>query len=87
VTLPAPDPEQSSGSAEPSSAAAPKRRWISQEVEEGLVVARTSRTELGLRDVEPVPCLIELAEERVAARCAPPARTVVRRLLDELAAA
>jgi hypothetical protein len=40
-----------------------RRRWQSQEVKEGLAVARTLRAELGLRDDQPVPCMLTVAEE------------------------
>lgn len=43
----------------------PKRRRVSQEVREGLAVAQTLRDELGLRDDEPVSCIVEIAEERL----------------------
>lgn len=39
---------------------------MAQEVYEGLVVARRLREELGLRPVEPVDCVVELVEERLA---------------------
>lgn len=39
---------------------------MAQEVYEGLVVARRLREELGLRVVEPVDCIVELVEERLA---------------------
>lgn len=38
----------------------------SQEVREGLAVARTLRQELGLRDDQPVPCMLKIAEQRLA---------------------
>ncbi len=39
---------------------------MAQEVYEGLVVARRLREELGLRLVQPVDCVVELVEERLA---------------------
>lgn len=46
--------------------AAGKPAGMAQEVYEGLVVARRLRAELGLRPVEPVDCVVELVEERLA---------------------
>ncbi len=39
---------------------------MAQEVYEGLVVARRLREELGLQPVQPVDCVVELVEERLA---------------------